>query len=220
MKRQTNLAILWDLDGTIIDSKECHFYSWKAVFDAYGFPFSREAYEKNFGRNNQTAIRVYLDFEPAQEMVDAISEEKEAIFRENVAEQAQLVPGVQTWLEEARAMGLPQVIASSAPMKNITDILESFQLASYFNHCISGADLPAKPEPDVFLQASQRVAVPGERCLVIEDSVPGVLAAKNAGMTCVAVATSRDAGALAAADLVIEDFTHAFESALTELHLL
>ena len=214
MKPKQSFAILWDLDGTIIDSKACHYNSWKAVFDRHGLPFSREAYERNFGRNNQTAIRSYLDFEPEPELVDAISREKEIIFRQRVAEGSRLVPGVLMWLKAARAQQLPQVVASSAPMENITSILESFDLTSYFEHCVSGADLPAKPEPDVFLLASQRVGFSASRCLVIEDSAPGVDAAKKASMACIAVATAGDEGVLKSADLVICDFTFPFDQAI------
>ncbi len=211
------LAILWDLDGTIIDSKECHFESWKAVFEKFGYPFSRAAYDENFGRNNHTALRAYLGFEPDQDLENAISEEKEAIFRRTVAEQARLMPGVRTWLEAAEAKKFPQVVASSAPMENIKTVLSDFRLESYFAHLISGANLPAKPEPDVFLTAAQMVGYPPERCLVIEDSKPGVQAAKNAGMRCIGVASAGNTEALASADLLLKDFNFSFERAFSIL---
>lgn len=211
------LAVLWDLDGTIIDSKECHFHSWKVVFDKFGFAFSRSAYEENFGRNNEVALRNYLGFEPDQELREAMSEEKEAIFRDTVAEQARLMPGVKTWLDEAEARMFPQVIASSAPMENIRVTLERFELGAYFADLVSGADLPAKPEPDVFLTAARRVAhLPGS-CLVIEDSLPGVQAAKNAEMQCIAVDSTGNKEILRFADLVLKDFTFPFDRALSHL---
>lgn len=211
------LAILWDLDGTIIDSKECHFNSWKAVFDKYGFPFSRSTYEENFGRNNQTALRIYLGFQPDRELAESILGEKESVFRTQVTEGALLVPGVRTWLESAENRHYPQVIASSAPMENIKTTLESFELQAYFDDYVSGAALPAKPEPDVFFEASRRVGYPPERCLVIEDSMSGVQAAKNAAMRCIAVSTSGSTAELEAADLVITNFTIPFERALAQL---
>lgn len=212
-----HLAILWDLDGTIIDSKECHYQSWKTALEKYGYPFSRPAYEENFGRNNHTAIRIYLGFEPDIGLEDAILEEKELIFRENAAEQARLIPGVKNWLEKAENWQFPQVIASSAPMENIKTILTSFHLDSFFSYLISGADLPAKPEPDVFLTASQKVGYPPGRCLVMEDSPPGVHAAKNAKMRCIAVASAGNREALLSADLVLDDFTIPFDQALSRL---
>ncbi len=213
--QNSQIAILWDLDGTIIDSKECHYNSWKAAFDQHGFSFSRTAYEENFGRNNQTAIRIYLGFQPESDLAEAIIEEKESIFREHVADQARLVPGVKTWLAQAKNYQFPQVIASSAPMKNIHVILEGFDLQPYFAHLVSGANLPAKPDPDVFLKAARRVGYPPENCLVIEDSKAGVLAGKNAAMRCIAVASGNNEESIASADLVLEDFTYPFGEALT-----
>jgi HAD superfamily hydrolase (TIGR01509 family) len=212
-----HLAILWDLDGTIIDSKECHFNSWKAVFDKFGFPFSRSAYEENFGRNNQTALRIYLGFQPDRECAEALLNEKESIFRAQVAEGASLVPGVRTWLESAKGQHFHQVIASSAPMENIRTTLESFELQAYFDDFVSGAALPAKPEPDVFLEAARRIGHPPEHCMVIEDSIPGVHAAKNAAMRCIAVSNTGSRAGLEAADLVITNFTYSFERALAQL---
>lgn len=207
-------AILWDLDGTIIDSKECHYRSWKWALEKQGYPFSQADFEENFGRNNQMAIKAYLGFTPDPELAERIMEEKEALFRERVIEEGSLVPGVRTWLEEAKNHRFPQLIASSAPMKNIKTTLAGFGLQSYFDRLVSGAALPAKPEPAVFLKASRDIGYPPERCLVIEDSPPGVNAAKNAGMPCIAVATSGNANALSAADLVIEDFNVPFNRAL------
>jgi beta-phosphoglucomutase len=208
------LAILWDLDGTIIDSKECHFESWKSVFEKFGFAFSRSAYDENFGRNNHTALRAYLGFEPDDDLETAISDEKEAIFRKTVAKQARLIPGVRTWLEEANARKFPQVIASSAPMENIKTVLTSFELDTYFEHLISGADLPAKPEPDVFLTTASSIGYLPVDCLVIEDSSPGVHAAKNAGMRCIGVASAGNQDNLVSADLVLKDFIYPFVHAL------
>lgn len=209
------LAIFWDLDGTIIDSKECHYRSWKTAFEKFGFPFSRIAYEENFGRNNQTVLKIYLGFEPDQVLADAILEEKESVFREKVIEESSLVPGVRDWLDAAKGCQFPQVIASSAPMENIETTLAGFDLMAYFDAFISGADLPAKPQPDVFLKASQEVGFARGRCLVIEDSLPGVRAAKNAAMACIAVATSGKASVLEEADLVIADFKYSFDQAVS-----
>jgi beta-phosphoglucomutase len=208
------IAIFWDLDGTIIDSKECHYHSWKRVFEQHGYPFSRAAFEENFGRNNQAAIKAYLGFEPDRELAEKILEEKESLFREQVVEDGSLVPGVRSWLEAAKTYQFPQLIASSAPMENIKTTLEGFGLHAYFDALISGAALPAKPEPDIFLKTSRDVGYHPERCLVIEDSPPGVRAAKNAGMSCIAVSTSGNKNALSAADLVIEDFNFHFDRAL------
>jgi beta-phosphoglucomutase-like phosphatase (HAD superfamily) len=102
-------------------------------------------------------------------------------------------------------------------MKNITIMLNAFGLLGYFDLLVSGANLPAKPKPDVFLEAAKLLELSPQECLVIEDSAAGVQAAKNAGMTCIAVLTSHVKSQLTAADLLVDDFRTPFADAVAEL---
>jgi beta-phosphoglucomutase-like phosphatase (HAD superfamily) len=104
-------------------------------------------------------------------------------------------------------MGIKQAIASSAPMENIIAMLKTFNLSDYFDLLVSGAEIPAKPEPDVFLRTAEGLGFLGKKCLVIEDSTAGVKAAKRAGMVCIAVVTSHLESQLRSADLIIDDFS-------------
>jgi len=207
-------AILWDMDGTIFDSRVCHYQSWKYALNQLGFDFTREDFDTSFGRNNRASISVLLGFDPEPELFEEIVRTKEAYFRKTAPQETSLVPGVINWLMEARAFHLPQVVASSAPMENIQSLLISFDLHKYFDRIVSGEHLPAKPKPDVFLTAAQALGRPPETCWVIEDSQPGVEAAKNAGMICIAVSTNLTSTELASADLVVKDFTKPLESVL------
>ena len=215
----TKLALLWDMDGTIIDSGECHYISWKETFNNHGYDLDRRVFLENFGQNNQACMPIYLGFEPSQELFEQISEEKEAIFRKLALEQATLVTGVEGWLRKAKNEGMNQVITSSAPMKNITALIDRFGLRPYFDDLISGFELPAKPAPDIFFRAAEILNLPVDRCCVIEDSIPGVIAAKKAGMTCIAVSTTRPPSDLALADVVLEDFTEPLAVVLMALSL-
>jgi len=109
-------------------------------------------------------------------------------------------------MRSANQLGIKQAIASSSGMKNITTMLFAFGLLGYFDLLVSGANLPAKPEPDVFLEAAKLIELSPAECLVIEDSSAGVQAAKEAGMTCIAVLTSHTKSQLTAADLLVDDF--------------
>jgi len=200
-------ALLWDMDGTLFDSKEVHFKSWQFALDQYGYQLDRQIYDLNFGRNNQVNIPLFLGFDPDPHLYNAIVEIKEGYFRQIAPNEMTLVLGVETWLAQAKEDHLPQVVASSAPMENITAMLRSFNLSHYFDHLISGADLPAKPAPDIFLQAAQKLSRSPESCWVIEDSLAGIRAAKNAGMRSIAVSTSLEKTDLSIADHVVEDFT-------------
>ena len=216
----SDLAILWDMDGTIIDSSECHYFTWKETLRSLGFEIDREAYHENFGRNNQTLVPLLIGFEPDPEQLKKIIEKKEALYRKLAPEEASLITGVRSWLAEAENRHFHQAIASSAPMENIQAILDGFNLRQYFDAVVSGAELPAKPEPDVFINAARILDHEPESCLVIEDSMAGVAAAKNAGMYCVAVATGYAHSELHRADFVLDDFTHPLEDILSKIGLV
>lgn len=212
-----NHAFLWDLDGTIVDTKDCHFYTWESALQKHGIELDRDVYEMNFGRNNHALAPLFLGFDPDADLLAALIDYKETLFRQIAPQQTKLVPGVKTWLSAAAGMNIKQAIASSAPMENITTMLANFELERYFNTIVSGTDLPAKPEPDIFLKAAQDLGCSPADCLVIEDSLSGVKAAKNAGMHCVAVSTSHPREDLTQADIVVEDFTGSLSGVLQPL---
>jgi beta-phosphoglucomutase len=212
-----NYAILWDLDGTIVDTKDCHFITWESALEKHGVELNQDTFKMNFGRNNQTLARLFLGFNPDVDLLEALIDHKETLFRQIAPEKTMLVPGVRTWLSIAAGMNIKQAIASSAPMENITTMLSHFKLERYFNTIVSGTNLPAKPEPDVFLKAAADLWCSPADCLVIEDSLAGVNAAKTAGMHCVAVSTSHLREELTQADVVVDDFTGSLNKILHAL---
>jgi beta-phosphoglucomutase len=212
-----NYAFLWDLDGTIVDTKDCHFFTWESALHKHGFELDRDIFEKNFGRNNYALAPLLLGFDPDADLLEALIDHKETLFRQIAPEQTDLVPGVRTWLSTAAEMDIKQAIASSAPMENITTMLAHFELERYFNTIVSGTNLPAKPEPDVFLKAAKDLRCSPADCLVIEDSLAGVKAAKNAGMHCVAVTTIHAREELHQADIVVDDFKGSLRDILQSL---
>jgi beta-phosphoglucomutase len=122
-------AILWDLDGTIVDTKDCHFFTWESALQKHGFVLNRDTFEMNFGRNNHALAPLFLGFEPDTILLEQLIDHKETLFRQIGPQQTTLVPGVKTWLSTARGMNIKQAIASSAPMENITTMLSHFELA-------------------------------------------------------------------------------------------
>lgn len=200
-------ALLWDMDGTLFDSKETHFISWQHALQMHGYTLDRQIYNANFGRNNRVNVPLFLGFEPEPDLYETIVETKERVFRQIAPESAKLVPGVLAWLGTAKNAQFPQVVASSAPMINIETLLAEFGLISFFDQLISGEDMPAKPEPDIFLTAALTAQRTPDQCWVIEDSLPGIQAAKNADMRCIAVATLHHASELSMADVILADFT-------------
>lgn len=217
--RIADIAILWDMDGTIIDTRSCHFQSWRDTLRKHGYDLNKQTFESNFGRNTQTILPIFLGFEPDGAMVSRLIDEKERNFRQKALQKTTLVPGVRSWLGKAKALRIPQAIASSGSQENIEFLVSGFDLSPFFHALISGADLPAKPEPDVFLSAARTLNRKPENCLVIEDSLPGLKAARKAGMHCVAVTTSQPRSALIDADLIIPDYSFPFEEMLEHFNI-
>jgi len=197
-------GVLWDMDGVLVDTGECHFWSWSETLKKYGVPYSRELFQATFGMNNERALTTLLGYRPDPDWIAEVGGRKEKLFRRAVRGRAQVLPGVLDWLERLRVGGFCQAIASSAPQANIDALLDGLSLRERFEAIVSGADLPGKPDPTLFLQAAQAINVSPDRCVVVEDALAGVEAARRAGMKCIAVTTTNPAQALQAADIVVD----------------
>ncbi len=197
-------GVLWDMDGVLVDTGEFHYQSWAEVLHAYDVPFSREFFRGTFGMNNTGILSVLLGEKLTPELLSEISDRKETWFREAVRGHTELLPGVQVWLQRLRDDGTRQGVASSAPMANIDTLVDELGIRDYFDVLVSGEELPGKPEPVLFLKVARLLDVPPARCIVVEDAVAGVEAAKRAGMKCIAVATTNPSSALGMADVVVE----------------
>lgn len=196
-------AILWDMDGVLADTAVLHYETWKVVLDELGIPFDWETFGKIFGRNNASSLQVLLGHPASAALLQRVDQVKEQAFRQMAPGRVGLVPGVREWLQEFQRRGLPQAVASSAPMENIDLLMDLLGIRAYFTHLVSGHDIPGKPDPAVFLQAARRVGVRPESCLVIEDSPAGVQGARRAGMRVVGVATTHEAEQLQEASMVL-----------------
>jgi len=202
MDKKRLRAVIWDMDGVLLDSEHVHFDSWRLVFKKHGLTFDDRSLTEIFGMTSgQVVRRIGAGHLPDEEIARLI-EEKDLVFQDWIKKEARFLPGAREWLEKFSAGGLPQALASSSSYDSIDVILGALGARHYFKVILSGRDLPSKPDPHLFLQAAQRLGVQPEECLVIEDAVVGVSAAKGAGMTCLAVATTNHIEALRAANLV------------------
>ena len=182
-------AVLWDLDGTIIDSSPLHYRVWRATPSPRGKEYRYEDFVADFGRSNRAVLTDMFDGQLSNEEMDAIADEKEAAYRRLVmAEGVPILPGVMEWLARFTEAGWAQTISSSADMANIVAVCQVLEISDCFHALISGAKLPqGKPDPAIFLNSAASLALAPDDCLVIEDSIHGVDAAMRAGMACVAV---------------------------------
>jgi HAD superfamily hydrolase (TIGR01509 family) len=197
-------AAIWDLDGTLVDSGPFHYQSWAETLARHDIVYTEETFRATFGMNNTGILRLLLGPDAPQELIERIGDEKEELFRRLIAGRLECLPGARELLVTLQEAGFRQGLASSAPQANIDAELVAAGLRPFFFAVLSGAKLPGKPNPAVFLQASGALGVPPSRCVVFEDALAGVQAALAAGMGCIACATTNPLAALSQASLAVE----------------
>ena len=200
-------AVIWDLDGVIIDSAEEHRQAWQRLAREEGVSFSDADFWATFGKRNDDIIPLFWG-SLSPEQIQALANRKEAYFREFIRETAKALPGAMELMKELHEAGFHQALASSTPIENIDLISEVLGLKHYLTVLVSGETVArGKPAPDIFLKAAQELGMNPGQCVVIEDAVAGVEAAHAAGMRCIARAGNRDLPGLRQADLMVRTLT-------------
>jgi len=176
--------VLWDLDGTLVDSVEEHWQAWREIVEADGLTVTREQFRETFGQRNDAILARWFGDAVAAERCHAIGHAKEARYRELVAEGGLVpLPGAAEWVRRLARAGWRQAVASSAPRLNVEVVVRALGLSEFFGALVAAEDVVhGKPAPDVFLAAAARLEVPAARCVVVEDAAAGVEAARRAGM--------------------------------------
>lgn len=193
------------MDGVIADTAEAHFQAWSHTLEEIHVAFSRNDFFRIFGMDNPTALSLLYGSRFSISEGKEISTKKENLFIESISRNIRLFPCIRQWLEEFQNAGFQQLIASSAPIKNIKAVVEYLGLQAFFVQLVSAEGIPGKPNPAVFLRAARLSHTHPDHCLIIEDSHPGIIAARKANIRCIAVATTHVPADLADADLVIEN---------------
>jgi|SRR6516225_7539563 beta-phosphoglucomutase len=202
-------GIIWDLDGTLVDTSELHFHAWTALARELQRPLSRQVFEATFGRRNPEIIRDLFGADLLDKEVSRLGDRKEEFYRNEAKKGMDLLPGARALLQELQDNRFKQAIGSSAPRANVDLIIDLTRTGGYFSAVVSMEDTQkGKPDPQVFRVAAHRLGVRPERCLVIEDAAAGVQAAKAGRMKCIAVRSaghhSEDSLKRAGADLVVD----------------
>jgi beta-phosphoglucomutase len=197
-------AVVWDLDGVIVDTVEDHYRAWRDVFKEHGVEYTKADFMRYFGRRHDDIIEAALGELPPGEL-DAVNDEKQRNFRRLVKANIVPMPGAIALIKSLQEHGIKSAIASSAVPENIELILHGLGIANYFQAIVNGVEVKeGKPSPQIFLLAAKKLEVPPGDCVVIEDAIAGVAGAKRAGMKSVAVTNSHTREALKDADLIVD----------------
>ena len=196
-------AVLWDMDGTLIDSEELHWISWRNTMANEGIAITREQFLASFGQRNDSIIPQWLGAAATPERIERIANAKEELYRHLIRRDGiSPLPGVATWLHRLHRDGWLQVIASAAPRANIDAVLEALSAAHIFQGTVSAEDVRrGKPDPEVYLTAASKIGVSPQNCIVVEDAAAGIEGARRAGMRSIGV--THDGNHLQA-DVVVE----------------
>lgn len=209
MTANETIGVIFDMDGTLTDSHDAHYESWKSTMDTHGIEYGPTDFIRDFGRRNPEIIGENWA-RAGRTMPDAahsemIADEKEAAFRTIIREDFPAMPGAREMMNRLQAAGFRLAIGSSAPKENIELCNRELGIESALSAIVCGCDVTrGKPEPDGFLLAAERLGCPPEHCIVVEDAAAGIEAAHRAGMPAIGiVSTGHDAKELAAAERVI-----------------
>ena len=203
---ESNLkAVIWDMDGVIADTARYHLQAWQQTFRKRGVNFTEDDFKHRFGQRNDTIIRDAIGESISPDEVDTIAGEKEADYRRRVAQNLKPLPGVIALINSLTADGVKMAIASSAPPENIQLVTRGLGIDNRFQAIVWGREVTeGKPSPQAFLLAASKLGIEPRNCLVIEDALAGVTAAKQAGMKCLAVTNTHPRTSLKEADLIVD----------------
>ena len=212
-------AVIFDLDGTLIDNNAYHIKAFESFYDKIGKPFSVEEYKQHIsGRMNRDIFNYVFNTTLSPEKIEEYSDEKEAMYRELYKPHIQPVNGLVDFLEELERAKVPKAIATSGLIPNINFMFEHVPIKNYFFSVIDSTQIThGKPHPEIFLKAAISVNAVPSNCIAFEDSVAGIASAKAAGMKVVALTTTHAAEDIKDADLIIKDYTEISLAQLREL---
>ncbi len=198
-------AVLFDMDGVIADTMEYHYGAWRDTLAEMGITLTKADFLPLFGQRHDNIIRFALGDKLTHEETEALSDKKQALYRQRVAANIKPLPGAVELIKSLYEHKIKTALASSATPENVAIIVRGLGIESYFQAYVNGPEVAAgKPSPLIFQLAAKKLGAKPADCVVIEDAIAGVTAAKDGGMKCVAVTNSHPKDKLKHADLIVD----------------
>ena len=216
-------AVIFDMDGVVINSNPFHRLAWEKFLVKRGIPVNEDIFNRVIsGTPGDQALRILLGGEITDDQVQMFVNEIDAEYRESIRNSRAFAPmaGLREFLEELKKSGIMIALATSAPVENIDLVLSGLELSEFFGVIIGKSQVKnGKPHPEVYLTAMDMLGVQADQCVVFEDSLAGVQAAVNAQIKTLGVLTSETADTLlmAGASTTLSDFAGITLEDLSEL---
>jgi len=212
-------AVIFDMDGVLIDSSEAHFQSWRRLGEALGCEVTQAQFRRTFGRQNRDVMPELFGGAVQPGQYDELGERKERYYREIIRGGVPAMAGAAELVRACFEAGFRCAIGSSGHPENIALAVAGLGIESYVSAIVTGRDVTmGKPNPEVFLTAAARIEVEPNACAVIEDAPAGVEAALAAGMTAVAVTSEHPRERLSHAHLIVDRLADLAPSGLMAAH--
>lgn len=201
-QRQSDWAAIFDVDGTMVDNALYHEAAWIELGRRHGFPITPEFYRQHIhARSNDRNIRALLGESASEADIRRLGDEKEEIYRESFRPVMQEIAGLTMLLKTLSREGIACAAASNSPKANVDMVLDGLDIRRYFRVVLDRDRVRVgKPDPEMFLRISAELSIEPWRCVVLEDSASGFLAARRAGMACIAIAFGADPADIRTAD--------------------
>lgn len=200
-------AVIFDMDGTLVATTEADFLAWQQLFALYGKQLSYDDYYPLLGRKSADVVQIGLGL--SGKAAEEAMARKMSLFAGIVEEKGvETLPDVRNLLEQLQEAGVPMALATSSRKKKMELVMQTAALDRFFTVFVTGEEVDrGKPDPQIFQLAAERLQMPAAQCVVVEDTVSGIKAAKAAGMACVAISSTHEREELGEADLLIDHFT-------------
>ncbi len=200
-------GVIFDLDGVLVDTGWAHRQSWYDLAEREDLPMSDEFFRHTFGMQNYSIIPLMRPGIAADEL-ERLSDWKEQRYRDILADRLELAEGAEALLSDLRSHGFRLAIGSSAPCENLDVFWGPLAMLRYFDARVTKEEVSeGKPSPQTFLRAAEKLDLPPERCVVVEDALPGIQAGVSAGMRVIAITTTRNREDLGQADHIVDSLT-------------
>ncbi len=201
------IAVIFDMDGVMVDSNPYHKIALKQFCLEHGYELTEQQLrEKIYGRTNRDWLTNLFGALPEEKLL-SYADQKESLFREVYKNDIVPVNGLQIFLDLLDKYGIPKAIATSAPRANVDFTLAKTGLEKYFRVILDDTFVSrGKPDPEIYIKAAAALGFPNHQCIVIEDSISGVLAGKRAGSKVIGITTTHTADELTDTDYIITDF--------------
>ena len=201
-------AIIFDMDGVVIDSEPLWEKSEKILIGNYGMDYKTDYRDKILGLNQSDSARLMKETFNLELTIQEIIQKRLEILLSLYKNELKLIDGIEKILYES-SKNFKVGLASSSPREIIDFVLDKFEINKYFQSVVSGdCTNNGKPDPDIYLEAAKQLKTKPENCIAIEDSINGVLSAKNAGMYCIAIPDKRlERKKYKMADLIVDNIS-------------